>query len=83
LSAGAAAHGPFAAILLEGAVPEVPQALLDQLADGGRLVGVIAHGGVGRAQVHQRTGKTFDARAAFDANAPPLPGFAREAGFVF
>jgi protein-L-isoaspartate(D-aspartate) O-methyltransferase len=83
LAAGAPAHGQFAAILLEGAVPEVPQVLLDQLADGGRLVGVIAQGGVGRAQVHQRTGKTFDARAAFDADAPPLPGFAREAGFVF
>jgi protein-L-isoaspartate(D-aspartate) O-methyltransferase len=83
LPAGAPGQGPFAAILLEGAVPEVPQSLLDQLADGGRLVGVIAQGGVGRAQVYQRTGKTFDARAAFDADAPPLPGFAREAGFVF
>jgi protein-L-isoaspartate(D-aspartate) O-methyltransferase len=83
LGAGAPGHGPYAAIVLNGAVPEVPQALLDQLGQGGRLVAVIADGSLGRAQVCQRAGTTFDARAAFDADAPPLPGFAREAGFVF
>jgi protein-L-isoaspartate(D-aspartate) O-methyltransferase len=83
LGSGAPGHGPYAAILLNGAVPEVPQPLLDQLGQGGRLVAVITDGGLGRAHVCQRAGTTFDARAAFDADAPPLPGFAREAGFVF
>lgn len=83
LAAGAPGHGPYAAIILEGAVPEVPQSLLDQLADGGRLVAVVGQGGLGCAQVWQRAGATFDARTAFDADAPPLPGFAREPGFVF
>jgi len=46
-------------------------------------VAVIARGSLGCAQVWQRAGTTFDARAAFDAGAPPLPGFARESGFVF
>jgi protein-L-isoaspartate(D-aspartate) O-methyltransferase len=84
LGAGAPDRGPFAAILLNGAVPEVPQSLLDQLAEGGRLVAVIGgQGSLGCAQVWQRAGTTFDARAAFDAGAQPLPGFARETGFVF
>jgi protein-L-isoaspartate(D-aspartate) O-methyltransferase len=83
LGAGAPSHGPYAAIFLNGAVPAVPQSLLDQLAGGGRLVAVIAEGALGRAQVWQRAGSAFDARAAFDADAQPLPGFAREAGFVF
>ena len=83
LRAGAPDHGPYAAILLNGAVPEVPQSLLDQLGQGGRLVAVLADGGLGRARVYQRTGTTFDTRAAFDADAPLLPGFERTVGFVF
>jgi molybdopterin/thiamine biosynthesis adenylyltransferase len=46
-------------------------------------VAVVGQGGLGCAQVWQRAGATFDARTAFDADAPPLPGFAREPGFVF
>ncbi len=82
LEKGAASHAPFDAILLEGAVPQVPEALLEQLKDGGRLVAVIADGIFGRAQVWRRTGKVFDARPVFDAGAQPLPGFARQAEFV-
>jgi protein-L-isoaspartate(D-aspartate) O-methyltransferase len=83
LGAGAPGQGPFSAILLNGAVQKVPQPLLDQLVEGGRLVAVVGQGGLGSAQVWQRAGKTFDTRAAFDAGAQPLPGFARETGFVF
>jgi protein-L-isoaspartate(D-aspartate) O-methyltransferase len=82
LPAGSPGHGPFDAIVLNGAVPDAPQALLEQLKDGGRLVGVLATGEFGRAQVWRRTGKGFDAMPAFDAGAPPLPGFARKAEFV-
>ena len=82
LEQGAAAHAPFDAILLEGAVPQVPQELLGQLKDGGRLVAVIADGAFGSAQVWRRTGKLFDPRPVFDAGAQPLPGFSRRAEFV-
>ena len=82
LEKGAPSHAPFDAILLDGAVPQVPQQLLEQLKDGGRLVAVIADGAFGRAQVWRRTGKVFDPRPAFDAGAPPLPGFSRQAEFV-
>ena len=81
LEAGAPAQAPFDAILLQGAVAQVPQVLLDQLRDGGRLVAVIADGAFGRAQVWRRTGKAVDGRSAFDAGAEPLPGFARKAEF--
>src|SRR5215470_15865453 len=47
LSEGAASHGPFAVILLEGCVETMPPALTGQLAEGGRLVGVIRRSGVG------------------------------------
>ena len=83
LAAGLPDDAPFDAILLNGAVPEVPQALLEQLKDGGRLLAVVAPGSYGRAFVWLRTGTSYASRAAFDAAADPLPGFAREAGFVF
>jgi len=82
LEKGALSHAPFDAIVLEGAVARIPQQLLEQLRDGGRLVAVIAEGAFGRAQVWQRTAKLFDSRPAFDAGAPPLPGFSQPAEFV-
>ena len=81
LAAGVPAQAPFDAILLNGAVPQVPQELLEQLKDGGRLVGVVSPTAASAAP---RSGgapaRPFDARAAFDAGAEPLPGFARKAG---
>jgi protein-L-isoaspartate(D-aspartate) O-methyltransferase len=81
LQAGAPTHAPFDAMVLEGAVVDVPHGLLEQLKDGGRLVAVVAEAGFGRAQVWRRAGKTFAARPAFDAGAGPLPGFSREPVF--
>ena len=56
LAAGCPAEGPYDAILVAGAVPEVPAALLDQLKDGGRLTAVVAGGGVGRLMQWRRLG---------------------------
>jgi protein-L-isoaspartate(D-aspartate) O-methyltransferase len=83
LAAGAPAHGRFDAILINGAVPAVPPALLDELADGGRLAAVLARGPVRRAYVWQRSGSTVDSLPAFDAAAAPLAGFEEPAEFVF
>jgi protein-L-isoaspartate(D-aspartate) O-methyltransferase len=83
LEAGAGSHAPFDSILLNGAVEQVPAALLDQLRDGGRLVGVVAEGPAGRGQVWRRRGTVFDSRPVFDAGADPLPGFSRQPAFSF
>lgn len=86
LTAGHAASGPYDVIVMEGSVSEVPDALLSQLKDGGRLVTVLT-----RAP-NMRQGKAYlfvrvegDARgvAQFDAGAPPLPGFAPAPSFAF
>ena len=58
------------------------RALLDQLKDGGRLVAVVDAGPVGKATLWRRLGEGFDSRAAFDASAPPLPGFERAPVFA-
>lgn len=83
LTAGAPEAGPYDAIVLNGAVEQTPSALLDQLADGGRLVAIVADGALRRARIWQRAGKTVGDRPAFEADADVLPGFEREPEFVF
>jgi protein-L-isoaspartate(D-aspartate) O-methyltransferase len=75
LAGGAAAHERFDAILLNGAVPSVPAALFDGLADGGRLAAMLRRGPLCRAYLWRRSGSTLDEEPAFEAAAAPLPGF--------
>lgn len=83
LADGWAADGPYDAIVVEGAVQEVPPQLLDQLKDGGRLVAIVGEGLVGRAAVWRRDGSTFGRLDIFDAHAALLPGFQKAPEFVF
>ena len=82
---GAAAFGPYDVILIEGAVQEVPTAIADQLAEGGRLASVIADpsGALGVAHLFVKQGGIVSGRPLFDAGTPPLPGFARPVRFTF
>jgi len=84
LTEGYAKQAPYNVILLNGAVAEVPYAIREQLADGGRLVAVIRDSaGIGRATLMQRTGDVVSGRVLFDAAVPLLPGFERPPAFVF
>ncbi len=73
LTAGYPAEGPYDAIVLEGAVASVPEALLGQLRDGGRLAAIVSDGRTGRAAVWQRTGSAVSERDGFDAGAHFFP----------
>ena len=83
--AGAAASGPYDVILIEGSVRQIPPAILDQLAEGGRLVTVLAGGpgALGVAQLVVKEGGVASGRPLFDAGTPVLPGFAPPARFTF
>jgi protein-L-isoaspartate(D-aspartate) O-methyltransferase len=84
LEAGYASEGPYDVIVLEGAVEFVPEALFAQLANGGRLVGIVGRGRAAPAMIYTRDADgDVGARAAFDAYARPLPGFERPKVFVF
>lgn len=83
---GYAAGAPYDVILIEGAVQHVPPAILDQLAEGGRLATVIAAaspGTLGLAQVIVKDGGVATGRPIFDAGTPALPGFASPPRFTF
>jgi protein-L-isoaspartate(D-aspartate) O-methyltransferase len=84
LEAGWPAAAPYRAIVFAGAVQRVPPAIESQLAEGGRMVVVIAPPGEpGRATLIQRIGGVIARRVVFDAASALLPGFAVEPGFVF
>jgi protein-L-isoaspartate(D-aspartate) O-methyltransferase len=81
---GHAAGAPYRVILIEGAVPRVPPAILQQLAEGGRLAAIRAgQGPVARAVLIRRAGGAFGEVALFETQAPVLPGFSAEDGFRF
>jgi len=82
LEQGAAEHGPFDVIFVNGAVGQVPQAWFDQLADKGRLVVVVQDGPVGRACVYTKADDTVGERVVFDTSLLMLDGFQREAVFA-
>ncbi|MGH6734631.1 MAG: protein-L-isoaspartate O-methyltransferase family protein [Methyloceanibacter sp.] len=86
LAAGRPAEGPYDVIVLEGSVAEVPESLLAQLTDGGRLVAVVTsrpNMRQGKANLFVRVGDELSGVAHFDAGAYPLPGFVPAPSFVF
>ena len=84
LASGHAAQAPYDVIVISGAVAEPPRALLDQLAEGGRLVAVLRPAGEpGRATIWSRRGGIVSARQVFDANTPYLAGFEPAESFAF
>jgi protein-L-isoaspartate(D-aspartate) O-methyltransferase len=81
---GAAADGPFDAILLSGSVASVPAALLQQLKPGGRLFAIVGHEPVMRAQVITRTGEgQFDTTSPWDVVVARLQNFPEPSPFQF
>lgn len=77
LAAGAAKHGPYDAILIEGGVETIPAEIIAQLKEGGRLATILMDGAVGRASIGVRRGDHINWRFVFDATAPVLPGYAK------
>ena len=83
LAAGAPGKAPYDLLFIDGAVEELPEALIDQLKVGGRAVFARAERGVTRLCVGTRTAGGFGARAFVDSEAVTLPGFARPKSFTF
>ncbi|MDO9417059.1 protein-L-isoaspartate O-methyltransferase family protein [Pararhizobium sp.] len=83
LEKGQPAKGPYDVIFLNGAVEVVPEALLSQLKDGGRLIAVQGYGNAARAKVFSKERGTVAEWPAFNASVKPLPGFRKAADFVF
>lgn len=82
LAAGDARHAPFDVITIQGGVEAVPEALLAQLKEGGRIGAVFMSGALGTVRIGYKIDGVVSWRQAFNAAAPVLPGFAAPRGFV-
>ena len=76
--------GPFDAIVLSGSVAEVPSALLNLLAPGGRLAAIVGFEPMMRATFVTRTGEaSYTTTQPWDTVAPRLDHFAEPSRFNF
>lgn len=85
LADGYAKGGKYNVILIDGGVEQIPQALFDQLADGGRLVTVegCSDNKPGVAVLYEKNSGRIARRVLFDCGTPLLDGFRKTAEFVF
>lgn len=81
LAEGAAKHGPYDVICIQGAVSSVPDGVLEQLKEGGRIVAIFTEGALGEARLGRKIGGKVGWRLAFNATAPVLPGFSPAPAF--
>lgn len=83
LGEGHAPGAPYHQILIDGAVEQIPQALIDQLDEGGRLGAAILDRGITRLVVGRKAAGGFGILSFGDAGVPVLPGFSRPKAFIF
>jgi protein-L-isoaspartate(D-aspartate) O-methyltransferase len=76
-------RAPYDVIVIDGAVEFVPDVLVDQLTEGGRLVTGIVDHGVTRLAVGAKAGSGFALMPFADAETALLPGFAKAKTFSF
>jgi protein-L-isoaspartate(D-aspartate) O-methyltransferase len=82
--AGLPAHAPYDAIMVSGALPAVPQVLLDQLKVGGRLFAIVGEAPVMTAQVVTRAAEDgWRTVNLFETLAEPLANAPAPAKFSF
>jgi protein-L-isoaspartate(D-aspartate) O-methyltransferase len=83
LEAGHPAGAPYDQILIDGAVEFIPDIIIEQLADAGRLGTALMDRGITRLVVGRRAGGAFGTLSIGDAGVPALPGFSRPTEFTF
>lgn len=81
IAAGAPQHGPYDVITLQGAVEVVPQAITDQLKEGGRMAAIFADGNLGTVRIGLKVNGQMNWQFAFNAGAPVMKGFEQEEAF--
>ena len=80
---GCSEQGPFNAIIIEGAIDEVPPNILNQLEDNGRLIAMINNKGVSNVIEYQKKNNIFTDRFLFSCTAPKLKCFDKRKSFSF
>jgi protein-L-isoaspartate(D-aspartate) O-methyltransferase len=74
---------PYDQVLIDGAVEYIPDAIVGQLANGGRLGTALVDRGITRLIVGRKAAGAFGYLSLSDAGVPALPGFACPRAFTF
>ena len=82
LAAGAAQHGPYDVVLIEGGVETIPETILSQVKENGRICAIFVEGGLGIVRVGYKIEGNVTWRMVFNATAPVLPGFEKAREFT-
>ena len=82
LTDGVAKSGPYDVMVIHGGVEVVPEALTDQLREGGRIAALFVQGALGTVRIGLKTDGRVNWRDAFNAGAPVIAGFRRTAAFA-
>jgi protein-L-isoaspartate(D-aspartate) O-methyltransferase len=82
LAEGAAEHGPYDVILLQGGVETLPEVIQTQLKDGGRIACLFMEGALGVVRIGYKSAGRISWRFEFNASAPVLPGFEKANAFA-
>jgi protein-L-isoaspartate(D-aspartate) O-methyltransferase len=82
LAKGAEKHGPYDVICIEGGVSHIPDEVLSQLKDGGRILAIFTQNALGEARLGRKINGKVSWSLAYNAGAPILSGFTTETAFA-
>ncbi len=85
LQDGFSKEAPYNAILIDGGISFIPESILDQLSNNGKLVSIYRPDSetVGEASIWMRSGTKFSRKCLFNAQVPTLEEFRAKPEFIF
>ncbi|KMW58440.1 Protein-L-isoaspartate O-methyltransferase [Candidatus Rhodobacter oscarellae] len=81
LADGAPKHGPYDVVVLQGAVEQIPDTLVEQTKSGGRIAAIFMDGALGTCRIGWKSDTGMTWRDSFNASAEILDGFRKAAAF--
>ena len=85
LQDGFSKEAPYNAILIDGGISFIPESILDQLTNNGKLVSIYRPNieTAGEASIWMRSGTKFSRKCLFNAQVPTLEEFRAKPEFIF
>lgn len=83
LNAGYDADAPYSLVWIDGAIETLPSAIVDQIADGGRIICGVKDGPVTRLAMGIKRGGEVALRSFADSEIAPLSAFVKAKEFAF
>jgi len=83
LEEGWKSKAPYHLILIDGAVEFIPETIISQLTDHGRLGTALIDRGICRLAIGRRSRDGFGVQTMADSGAAALPGFRKPRTFIF